>query len=286
MSTPDKRSDGEVPATPDPMERGVDDRFERRIVINVPDRHNAKLRRIIEHVNGDDALYGLWIAANVNAMERLGMTDHGPVHVKIVMNLAVRMLRLLVEAGVEPSVVTHYAMDRDDAEVVVALAALLHDLGMSIHRSDHESFSLFVAQDKLKEILPQVYDERHATILRAEILHAIISHRSGGKPLTLEAGVVRIADALDMAKGRSRIPFASGSLSIHSVSAAAIEGITLERGTEKAICVTVNMSNSAGLFQLDQLLSEKLKGSGLEQHLEVLVRLGEEEKPLLTDFTL
>jgi len=268
------------------MERGVDDRFERRIVINVPDRHNAKLRRIIEHVNGDDALYGLWIAANVNAMERLGMTDHGPVHVKIVMNLAVRMLRLLVEAGVEPSVVTHYAMDRDDAEVVVALAALLHDLGMSIHRSDHESFSLFVAQDKLKEILPQVYDERHATILRAEILHAIISHRSGGKPLTLEAGVVRIADALDMAKGRSRIPFASGSLSIHSVSAAAIEGITLERGTEKAICVTVNMSNSAGLFQLDQLLSEKLKGSGLEQHLEVLVRLGEEEKPLLTDFTL
>jgi hypothetical protein len=286
VTTPDRPSSGEVPTVPGPLERRVDDRFERRIVINVPDRHNGKLRRVVEHVNSDDDLYGLWIAANVNAMERLGMTDHGPVHVKIVMNLAVRMLRLLVEAGVEPSVVTHYAMDADDAEVVVALAALLHDVGMSIHRADHESFSLFVAQDKLREILPQIYDQRRATILRAEILHAIISHRSGGKPLTLEAGIVRIADALDMAKGRSRIPFSSGSLSIHSVSAAAIEGITLERGTEKAICVTVNMSNSAGLFQLDQLLREKLKGSGLERHLEVLVRLGEEEKPLLTDFTL
>jgi metal-dependent HD superfamily phosphatase/phosphodiesterase len=268
------------------VQRGVDARFEHRLSLNVPGRRNDKLRRVIEWVNDDEDLYGLWIAANVNAMERLGMTDHGPVHVKIVMNLAVRMLRLLVDAGVQPSVVLQYEMEPQDAEVVVALAALLHDVGLSIHRADHESFSLFVAQDKLRQILPELYDPRRATILRAEILHAIISHRSGGKPLTLEAGVVRIADALDMAKGRSRIPFAAGSLSIHSVSAAAIEGITLDAGEERAIRVTVDMSNSAGLFQLDQLLREKLKGSGLEPHVEVRVRVGEEEKSLLTDFTL
>ena len=266
--------------------RSGDERFERRLVINLPNRHNSKLRRVLEEVNKDDDLYGLWLAANVNAMERLGMTDHGPVHVKIVMNLAVQLLRLLVDAGVEPSVVTDYEMDHHDAEVVVALAALLHDVGMSIHRAEHEGFSLFVAQDKLRAILPAVYDQRHATIVRAEILHAIIAHRSGGRPLTLEAGVVRIADALDMAKGRSRIPFSGGSLSIHSVSAAAIEGITLEKGDERPICVTVDMSNSAGLFQLDQLLREKLKGSGLEPYVQVRAKLGEEEKRLLTDFTL
>jgi metal-dependent HD superfamily phosphatase/phosphodiesterase len=274
----------DAPATDLP--RSVDERFERRLVINLPNRQNTKLRRILDEVNKDDDLYGLWLAANVNAMERLGMTDHGPVHVKIVMNLAVQLLRLLVDAGVEPSVVTDYEMDHHDAEVVVALAALLHDVGMSIHRAEHEGFSLFVAQEKLRAILPTVYDERHATIVRAEILHAIIAHRSGGKPLTLEAGVVRIADALDMAKGRSRIPFSGGSLSIHSVSAAAIEGITLEKGDERPICVTVDMSNSAGLFQLDQLLREKLKGSGLEPYVQVQAKLGEEEKRLLTDFTL
>jgi metal-dependent HD superfamily phosphatase/phosphodiesterase len=274
---------GDVPFD---VARSVEARFEKKLVMNVPDRHNDKLRRIMEHVNGDDDLYGLWLAANVNAMERLGMTDHGPVHVKIVMNLAVRLLRLLVDAGIQPSVVTNYQMDVHDAEVVVALAALLHDVGMSIHRADHEGFSLFIAQDKLRDILPTVYEERHATIVRAEILHAIIAHRSGGAPLTLEAGIVRIADALDMAKGRSRIPFSGGSLSIHSVSAAAIEGITLEKGDERPICVTVDMSNSAGLFQLDQLLREKLKGSGLEPYVEVKAELGEEEKRLLTDFTL
>ena len=270
----------------DDLVRNVDGRFEHRIVMTVPDRRNPKLRTAMELVNSDDDLYGLWIAANVNAVERLGMTDHGPVHVKIVMNIAVRMLRLLVEAGVEPGIVRNYEMETNDAEVVVALAALLHDVGMSIHRADHEAYSLFVAQEKLQRILPEIYDARHATIVRADILHAIISHRAGGSPMTLEAGVVRTADALDMAKGRSRIPFASGSLSIHSVSAAAVERVKIEPGEEKPIRVTVELSNSAGLFQLDQLLRNKLNGSGLEPYLEIQATVGEKEKRLLTDFSL
>ena len=266
--------------------RDIDSRFERRITMTVPDRHNPKLHKVMELVNSDDDLYCLWVAANVNAVERLNMTDHGPVHVKIVMNIAVRMLRLLADAGVESNAVANYALAPEDAEVIVALAALLHDVGMSIHRADHEAFSLFVAQSKLQEILPEVYGTREQTIIRTEILHAIISHRSGGKPLTLEAGVVRIADALDMAKGRSRIPFASGSLSIHSVSAAAVESVSIDKGRAKPICVTVELSNSAGLFQLDQLLRNKLDGSGLEPHMEINATLVEEEKQLLTDFTL
>jgi metal-dependent HD superfamily phosphatase/phosphodiesterase len=266
--------------------RDLETRFQRRITMNVPDRHNPKLRKVIESVNADDELYGLWIAANVNAVERLGMTDHGPVHVKIVMNIAVRMLRLLVDAGVVPGVVRNYSMESDDAEVIVALAALLHDVGMSIHRSDHESFSLFLAESQLRSLLLDVYEPHEQTIVRSEILHAIISHRSGGRPLTLEAGIVRIADALDMAKGRSRIPFNYGSLSIHSVSAAAVESVSIDKGHDKPICVTVELSNSAGLFQLDQLLREKLKGSGLEGYLEIDAKVGEEEKRLLTDFRL
>jgi metal-dependent HD superfamily phosphatase/phosphodiesterase len=205
---------------------------------------------------------------------------------EIVMNIAVRMLRILIDAGIVPGVTRDYEMDAHDAEVVVALSALLHDVGMSIHRADHESFSLFLADRKLRSILPEIYGPRHETIVRSEILHAIISHRSGGKPLTLEAGVVRIADALDMAKGRSRIPFAAGSLSIHSVSAAAVESVKIDPGTEKPIVITVELSNSAGLFQLDQLLREKLQGSGLEPYLEIDAKVGVEEKRLLTDFRL
>ena len=282
----DEHFDTEATPNPEDIAGSVDDRFENRIVMSVPDKHNPTLQKVIELVNADDDLYGLWLAANVNAVERLGMTDHGPVHVKIVMNLAVRMLRLLVNAGVTSGVALNYKMSAQDAEVVVALAALLHDVGMSIHRQDHEAFSLFIAQEKLKQILQHVYDSRHETIIRSEILHAIISHRSGGTPLTLEAGVVRIADALDMAKGRSRIPFEAGSLSIHAVSAAAVDSVSLEKGDKKPIRVTIELSNSAGLFQLDQLLRVKLNGSGLESYLEIQATVGEEERRLLTDFEL
>jgi metal-dependent HD superfamily phosphatase/phosphodiesterase len=208
------------------------------------------------------------------------------VHVKIVMNIAVRIVRLLMEAGIEAGIVANYRMEPHDAEVVVALAALLHDLGMSIHRDDHETYSLFIADTKLRQLLPEIYPPREATIVRAEILHAIIAHRSDGRPLTVEAGVVRIADALDMAKGRSRIPFSSGSLSIHSVSAAAVEAVSIERGDVKPLSVTVSLSNSAGLFQLDQLLRNKLEGSGIEHYIEVDAKVGAEEKTLLKDFTL
>jgi metal-dependent HD superfamily phosphatase/phosphodiesterase len=238
-------------------------------------------------VNKDDDLYTMWLATNVMAVERLGMTDHGPVHVKIVANIAVRMLRLLADAGIEPSVVTNWGMEQHDAEVIVALASLLHDIGMSIHRSGHEDFSLFLAERKLRDLLPTVYDVRQAGVLRSEILHAIIAHRSGGKPLTLEAGVVRIADALDMAKGRSRIPFEAGSPSIHSISAAAIEAVHLEKGSDRPIRIVIELSNSAGVFQIDQLFREKLRGSGIEQHLEIEAKLeGDTEKRLLKHFRL
>ena len=267
--------------------RSIGARMGRRIHLNVPDKHNPKLRRFIELVDTDDELYALWLAANVNAIERLGMTDHGPVHVKIVMNIAVKLFRLLVEGGVQPSLVMNYELEVHDAELIVAAAALFHDLGMSIHRADHENFSLFVTQPKLKQIFDQLYDLPTATIMRAEALHAIIAHRSDGKPLTIEAGVVRIADALDMAKGRSRIPFTAGSASIHSISAAAIDAIRIEKGDTKPVRLLIEMSNSAGVFQLDQLFREKLAGSGLEPYIELEAHIaGESEKRLFQEFRI
>lgn len=285
--TPAKR---EAPAEPEAASetgRTVEERFAGRLEITLPTRHNRKLAKLLELVNADQELYALWVAANVNAVERLGMSDHGPVHVKIVMNIAVKMWRILQQRGIEASIEKHYAMESDDAEVVVALAALLHDVGMSIHRADHEDYSLFLADQKLRELLAAVYDRRSAAIVRSEILHAIIAHRAGSRPLTLEAGIVRIADALDMAKGRSRIPFETGSVSIHSVSAAAIEAVHIEAGEERPIRLRIEMSNSAGVFQLDELLRKKLTGSGLEEYVEMEATIpGETEKRLVQRFRL
>ena len=261
------------------------ERFANRVQIKLPSRHNPRLAKIVELVNEDDRVYALWVAANVTAVDRLQMSDHGPVHMHIIANSALRLLRLLMGADVQPNIVSDYGLEPEDAEVVVALAALFHDVGMSIHREGHEGFSLFVAQPILEEILAEVYKPPVDTIVRSEVLHAIISHRSGGTPLTVEGGVLRIADALDMAQGRSRIPFTAGSTSIHAVSAAAIEGVHIEACDSHPVRIRIEMSNSAGVFQIDELLRRKLKGSGLEQHVVVeAVIEGETEKRLVQRF--
>jgi metal-dependent HD superfamily phosphatase/phosphodiesterase len=254
-----------------------------RVPIHLPTRHNPTLRAILDQINADDDLYAIWRCANVNAMDRLGMSDHGPVHVQIVANIGLRLFRLLTSRQIVPSAVEHHQLTVDDAEVIVALACLLHDVGMSIHRDDHERYSLFIAHDKLRELLPDFYPRAACRVVISEILHAIIAHRAGGHPLTLEAGIVRVADALDMAKGRSRIPFEAGQLNIHSVSAAAIDRVSIAPGETRPIRIEIHMNNSAGIFQVDGLLKEKLLGSGLEQYVDVTAMIdGEAEKRLIT----
>ena len=255
--------------------------------IRVPVRGNRKLGELIQRVNDDDQLKAWWHVANVNAVLRLRINDHSWVHIQIVTNIALKLLRLLTKHGVEPAMVTDYSMSRDDAEIVVVLSALLHDVGMSVHRDDHEDFSLFLAEGKLGDLLDGIYGKTEAAVISSEVLQAIISHRSDGKPLTLEAGILRVADALDMAKGRSRIPFERGSVSIHSLSAAAIEDVQIKDGAERPIMIEVVMNNSSGLYQVDGLLKAKLKGSGIEQYVEVIAHIDTEaEKSLVPTYRL
>jgi len=258
-----------------------------RFLIRMPVRHNPRLQRIIERVNADDEIYTLWQVANTNAVKRLGMSDHGPVHVQIVANIALKLLRLLMERGIQPTSVADYGLTNEDAEVIVTLGALFHDVGMSIHRADHEVYSLFVAQPKLRDLLEDLYEIPARTILVSEILHAVISHRADGHPVSLEAGIVRVADALDMEEGRSRIPFQAGKINIHSVSAAAIKKISIVEGEAKPIRIVVEMNNSAGIFQLDELLKDKLGGSGLKAYIEIDASIqGEAEKKLIDTFQI
>jgi len=158
---------------------------------------------------------------------------------------------------------------------------------MAIHRTDHEAYSLFLAADKLGALLERSYDEPERSVVAAEAMHAVIAHRRRGDPLTMEAGVVRVADALDMAHGRSRVPFESGRPNIHSLSAAAIEGVRIDPGKEKAARIEIDMNNSAGVFQVDELLATKLRGSGIEDHVEVVARIeAEHEKRLVPVFRI
>jgi metal-dependent HD superfamily phosphatase/phosphodiesterase len=231
------------------------------------------------------------------AIDRMGYTDHGPTHVKIVANIALKLLRVLVEKKqITPSIVENYKMTVDDAEVVVVLGSVMHDLGMIVQRRDHEKYSAFLALKIIDDLLTPTYNEEERAIITSEVLHVIVSHEVPEntevprKILTKEAGIVGIADALDMEAGRARIPFQSGKVDIHAVSALSIEEVKVdvpEDGKPKPIVIHIKMSNSAGVFQIDELLKPRIVNSGLEQFFHVVAEItGEKENRIIEKFEI
>lgn len=260
---------------------------EERPIFRVPTRRNSKLQRLVEAINRDIGLHQLWRCANVNAVDRSGMSDHGPVHIRIVANISLKLLRLLVQGGIEPTSVRDFALSVDDAEVIVVLGAALHDIGMSIHRHEHETYSLILGAPRARELLSGIYVEPELTVMTSETLHVVIAHRSDERTYTIEASAVKVGDALDMTQGRSRIPFEQGAVNIHSLSAAAVERVVIGRGAEKPIRIEAVLNNSAGLFQLDELLRPKITSSSIAPFVEVEARIeGEIEKRLLPVYNL
>src|SRR5205823_6492671 len=73
--------------------------------INVPVRGNRKLRRILERVNTDTQLKAWWHTSNVNAVARMHINDHSWVHIQIVANIGLKLLRQLTKHHVQPSLV-------------------------------------------------------------------------------------------------------------------------------------------------------------------------------------
>lgn len=256
--------------------------------LKIPFRDNEKLGRLIEIINADAELNQLWKCANVNAVDRFGISDHGEIHIRIIANAALRVFRLLVDGGVTPSAVEHHGLTVEDAEVIVVLAAALHDVGISIHRDDHERYSLIIAYPKARQLLGSLYEDPQLTAMVAETLHAIIAHNSDQRCLTIEAGCVKLADALDMTEGRSRIPFDSGQINIHSVSALAVKSVSISKGVERPVLIDVELHNSAGIFQMDNLLRKKLHNSTLVPYVEVRAAIveGDTEKRLMTEYRL
>lgn len=265
-------------------------------VFNIPYRNNVKLKQVMERTKKDKKLQAYWKCANVMAIERMGYTDHGPTHVKIVSNLALRLLRILVEKKlIVPSIVESYKMDNEDAEVVVVLASILHDLGMAVQRHNHELYSGLLALQFLDNCLAPTYNDEQQTIITSEVLHAIIAHEQPlnmdptHRILTKEAGIVGIADALDMEAGRARIPFQAGKIDIHAVSALSIEKVEVEavENGKKPIEIRIKMSNSAGVFQIDELLKPRIANSGLQQFFHVIAEItGEKETRIIEKFEI
>jgi len=63
--------------------------------------------------------------------------------------------------------------------------------------------------------------------------------------------------------------------------------VIISEGKDRAVSVEIKMNNSAGLYQVDELLKAKMHGSGLEPYVEVVARIDtEKEKSLVPIYRL
>src|SRR5205807_5789417 len=106
----------------------------------------SRTAQVVQILETDIEIQTLWYMAN-RTSRRAAVNDHGPVHVRTAMHHGDSLLRLLIEAGVQPNCVTDHAMCGDDARAVVMLGLALHDVGVGIHRDRHELLSAPVALD-------------------------------------------------------------------------------------------------------------------------------------------
>lgn len=234
------------------------------LAFSVPARHNPRLQALVERIDADEELRELWRCANVNAADRAGLGDHGGTHARIVANAGLRLLRLLLEAGFRSSLVDIHGLSRADSEVLVVLAAALHDLGLSIDLERPAAAGLALAHTKTVQLLDGLYPVRERTILLTEVLGAISAHHGRRQPQSVEAGVLTVADVLDLSKGR---------VGTHEDTTGDVNAVHIQRGTRRPIRVDIRLAPGGELRRITRRLTDRLADAALLEALEFVATL-------------
>ena len=213
--------------------------------------------------------------ANVVSIKRLGFNDHGPVHMRTVVLNALSMADLLHKAGIKLSLEADEVGSYEDSIVALMTAGMLHDIGMTVGRADHEHASVELALPLIDRVLREVYGEDigKRVVVRSMALECIVGHMATQKIHSLEAGLLLVADGCDMEKGRARIPMMIATESrmgdIHKYSASAIEEVRIEKGAKRPVRITVEMKATVGFFQVEEVLLHKIESSPAKPFIEL-----------------
>jgi len=232
---------------------------------------NKKALDFFDILESDECIQANLEQANVVAIGRLKYNDHGVTHSRIVTYNVLKILNLLYENGIQPNIMREHGLEFEDAQLICVGGAYLHDLGNAIHRLYHYQHSMFLAEDFLDSTLKKFYKNlKHRTFVKLMILECLYAHDESIPCLSLESGCVCVADGCDMANGRARVPFSRGKIDIHSISALAIKKVEIKKGDKKPVRIEVQMSGTAGIFQIQNILGAKIATSGIKDYIEIV----------------
>ena len=245
--------------------------FEKKII----SRLSGKPLEIMEYIISDKEIQILQDYANVVSIKRLGYNDHGPVHMRKAALNAVLMFDLLQKANIKFNLEKEHLGKSEDSKVAIIIAAMIHDIGMTVSRQGHEFMSVNLAIPIIERILGEFYnnDITKKVIMKSLIIECIFGHMATQAIHSIEAGLVLIGDGCDMEQGRSRI---SSMLSeqprvgdIHRYSSTGIDKVNIIKGEKKPIQIRVDMSESVGFFQVEEVLFPKISSSPVKKYIEL-----------------
>ncbi len=250
-------------------------KFEKQLDKSILGHLDGRLLKLAEMMIEDKEIEILQDYANTVSITRLNYNDHGPVHMRKVASNAMKIMEILNKAGIKFNLELENYGTYEDSRIAVFTAAFLHDIGMSIGRDGHERMTIILSQEKIDSLMKLTYqdDLKMQLVIKSLIFEGIIGHMGTQKIHSLEAGVVLVADGCDMEGGRARIPLIMESGSkvgdIHKYSSAAIKKVYLEEGRELPLRIQVEMTESAGFFQIEEVLMKKIAMSPVKKHIEL-----------------
>lgn len=231
----------------------------------------------------DEEVQALRNYANTVSIKRLGYNDHGPVHMNKAALNALVMFDILSKDGIKFNLEEENIGTAEDSKVAVLISCLLHDIGMSVGRENHETLGVVLAASIIERTLNKVYagDIEKKAIVYSLIVEGIAGHMATKDIHSLEAGLVSIGDGCDMEKGRARIIFLLSHMpkvgDIHKYSANSIEKVEIIKGEEKPIRIIVEMDESVGFFQIEEVLFPKILYNPAKPYIELYGRVRGEE---------
>ena len=123
--------------------------FETKII----KRLTGKPLDVMEYIISDKEIQILQDYANVVSIKRLGYNDHGPVHMRKAALNAILMFDLLKEAEIKLNLEKERIGTSEDSKIAIIVAAMKHDIGITISRQGHEFKSVNLAIPIIDRIL-------------------------------------------------------------------------------------------------------------------------------------
>ena len=240
----------------------------------------------IRELLGDEELYELYErtfrgyhyyfeTTNYIVLNVYGFNDHGPIHVLLTTRRALELLNIIRKFGIQTTA-EKLGKPFRWSKFIVAFGALFHDTGNMIHRVNHYEFSVFLAEPIIEKLVEE-FGTDDPLLLKALTLNAVYTHDEHVPCTTIEGSLVTIADGCDMEAGRSRLVHKKDKVDIHAVSALAIEKVEIREGNEEQpILIEIWMKHPAGIFQVDEILTKKVKSSLLSGKVKLRIHTGTE----------